>query len=296
MGTYNYTHQCPCDGTVIFSVTNADAQAWKDDANFHGGHAAGCPSCGCYFRTVDDGVDVGSGGGIEIANESRPRLDSLSAATSGPLGGGTTVRIEGHGFDHVEPVVTFDGVSGTNIVVITPDSLDVDAPAGSLMLNMVVGPHQQINHGGATGGPFQVGEVITGNTSSVSAIVVEQGVSHLVFKSATGAFQDGETVTGSTSAATATISSVTVPVFEDGEVILGLTGGATAVLSDLPRFRVTSVSDTFLGDEEIKGLTSGAIGTLAADPANGFVDVAISNQWGAHPTSYRLVNAFEYTQ
>lgn len=66
----------------------------------------------------------------------------------------------------------------------------------------------RVLHGAVTGGPFTVGETVTGGTSAATGVVVFVGSDHLLFKSVTGGpFTSGETLTGGTSTATATSSS-----------------------------------------------------------------------------------------
>ena len=65
-----------------------------------------------------------------------------------------------------------------------------------------------LSYTGASGGPFQKWETITGGTSGHTAVVLndsEDGT--LVVGNATGLFQSGETITGGDSGATATLSS-----------------------------------------------------------------------------------------
>lgn len=58
-------------------------------------------------------------------------------------------------------------------------------------------------HGTVTGGPFVLGETITGGTSSATAVVLRVDTGALVVDSVTGTFVDAETLTGGTSTATA---------------------------------------------------------------------------------------------
>lgn len=60
-------------------------------------------------------------------------------------------------------------------------------------------------------GTFQVGETITGSTSSVTGVVkTDDGVDGMDVQSLSGHFLDAETITGGTSGATAVVSSVAV--------------------------------------------------------------------------------------
>lgn len=57
---------------------------------------------------------------------------------------------------------------------------------------------------GTTGGPFQVGETLTGGTSSATATIEKISATFLYLSGITGTFSASETVTGGTSTATAT--------------------------------------------------------------------------------------------
>ena len=95
---YSFTVDCACCALTLMTVAGANRQAWKDDANQQGGHKCECPTCGCHYATEDDG-DSSPSGGVQTKDVSQPRIDSLGATVSGPLGGGTTVRVNGHGFN-----------------------------------------------------------------------------------------------------------------------------------------------------------------------------------------------------
>lgn len=86
----------------------------------------------------------------------------------------------------------------------------------------------RITHGTVSGGPFQVGETITGGTSKKTAVVVEVGSGYLIVNTVSGAFTGSptfETITGGTSSATATTTSSNVEV--SGLVSLKTTSGST---------------------------------------------------------------------
>lgn len=86
----------------------------------------------------------------------------------------------------------------------------------------------RITHGTVTGGPFTVGETITGGTSSKTAVVVEVGSGFLIVNTVSGAFTVGPTfeqITGGTSSAKATTTSTNVAV--SGVVSLKTTTGST---------------------------------------------------------------------
>lgn len=83
----------------------------------------------------------------------------------------------------------------------------------------------RITHGTVTGGPFEVGETITGGTSSKTAVVVEVKSGYLIVNAVSGAFNASETITGGTSSATATTTSTNTAV--SGLVSLKTTVGST---------------------------------------------------------------------
>lgn len=63
---------------------------------------------------------------------------------------------------------------------------------------------------GAVGGPFTVGETVTGGTSGATGVVVsDDGAGNLVISTKVGTFVAAETITGGTSLATAVVSSIT---------------------------------------------------------------------------------------
>lgn len=83
----------------------------------------------------------------------------------------------------------------------------------------------RIAHGTVTGGPFQVGETITGTTSTKTAKVVEVKSGYLIVDTVSGAFNASETITGGTSSATATTSTTNVAT--TGLVSVKTTTGST---------------------------------------------------------------------
>lgn len=65
-----------------------------------------------------------------------------------------------------------------------------------------------LNYNTLAGGPFQVGETITGFLSGATAVVVtDNGSSSMTVTNVVGFFQDGETITGGTSFATAILDA-----------------------------------------------------------------------------------------
>ncbi len=70
---------------------------------------------------------------------------------------------------------------------------------------------QFIAHGTVSDGPFTVGEVITGTTSSATGAVLSVGANFLEYTITAGVFVTTETITGSSSGATATSSGAPIP-------------------------------------------------------------------------------------
>jgi hypothetical protein len=292
---------CPCVGhsQVFFTATRGSVpeqtflQAWKNDAAA-GGHRCTCSTCGCTYVTEDDGVPAASGGSIQLGNKSQPRIDSISGNTSGSTAGGTSVTVNGHAFNAAAPTVKFDGVAGANLVVVSDSELTVDTPAGKVALN-VAEYHTKLAHGSVSGGPFTVGETVTGGTSAATGVVTQVEAAYLMVKTVTGVFEDAETITGGTSGASAALSAApTVPVFSASETVTGQTSAVTAVVQVALPLKVDTLSGSFSASEEILGGTSAARATLSAAPMNGAVDVSIENANGARAVGGVAAGAFQY--
>jgi hypothetical protein len=293
MSEYTFQIECLCCSIVLLAVTGADAAAWKQNAA-EGGHLVECLTCGCRYRTVDDG-DLA--GGVEAQDESPPRATSLGATVTGGLAGGTTVRVNGHAFGVAAPTVKFNGVAGTGVVVVNDGALDVTTPAGTVGLNLTGGPWPKLTHGSVTNGPFVAGEVIDGATSGATGTVKYVGAGYLLIEPVAGTFQNGEVVDGATSAASATLSSaLTALPFQVGETVTGQTSGKTATVSSALPLRVSGVtSGGFSASEQIQGGTSTARALLTATPHNGAVDVTVESvAWGTSSSGNRLPAAFSY--
>lgn len=256
---------------------------------------ATCSACACEFTLEDDGVPVGEGGGVQRKDVSKPKLDSVGATVSGTIAGGTTVRLNGMAFSVATPVVRFGGVQGTNISVVSDTALDVDAPAGTLTLNVADGPYAKLTHGSVTGGPFQVDEQITGGTSSSTATVKEVGADYLLIIALSGPFTDSETITGGTSAASADVTTTEALPFSMAETVTGVSSSSTGVVESLYPLKVASPSGNFTTEEEITGGTSGARAKLAVTPQSGLVSISVENSYGSRGSDGVLVDAFEYT-
>lgn len=105
------------------------------------------------------------------------------------------------------------------------------------------------------GGPYTVGETVTGGTSTATGVVVEDTGSRLVMNTVVGTFQNNETLTGGTSGATSDADGVvTFYNFEAGDVITGVTSSATATVASVEdgELLLTGISGTFQNNEKIK--------------------------------------------
>lgn len=305
MGTYNFKFQCSCiRAATLINIIGANAQAWKDDAK-EGGHYLECPSCGSNYRTIDDGLPVSVGGGIQVRNESRPRLDSLSI-NSGSMNGGTIVRITGHAFSHDIPTVIFGGTPSKFVTVINDTTLETVTPVGSVNANIASGPYINIAHDRVIEGPFQIGETVSGNTSGASAVVTTVGPSHLLVTNIPfTSFQAGEVITGNTSGATATFSEISLPVFRLEEQVIGLTSNQSGFISQTApggyyhpnrSIRIKALTGLLTPGEEIYGSLSGARAKLDDSVAIiGAVDVEIANSWGTRTSGSKIVSGFSYS-
>lgn len=105
---------------------------------------------------------------------------------------------------------------------------------------------RRIYHGAVTGGPFQVGEIITGGTSSATGVVSSLGSVFLFYTPLSGTLQSGEVITGGTSLATATTSTAPdggalgvgdVRSAQDIEVLYDVTNGKWLEKVDLREIR-----------------------------------------------------------
>ncbi len=293
MGTFSYEHRCGRCDEFLYSVANGDAAAWQAVAA-QGGDPAHCTACGSRWAVEDDGS-----GGIQRKDVSQPKATSLGTAQSGPLAGGTTIRVNGEAMSvpGSSPVVLFNGVPGTNVVVLNDGAIDVDAPPGSVALDFVE-VCRRFDVGTVSNGPYQAGESVVGGTSAATGTVREVGAGYImVAVTSSVAFQEAETVTGNTSTASATLNTLSTPVFQSGETLTGQTSGETATVDALlPRVRASALSGSFSADELLKGAISGALYKLSSTPMDGTVDVVIeSDVYGRRGVDQTLSGAFQYT-
>lgn len=111
------------------------------------------------------------------------------------------------------------------------------------------------------GGPYTVGETVTGGTSAATGVVVEDTGSRLIMNTITGTFVNNEQLTGGTSGATSDADgAVTFYDFQAGDIITGGTSGATATVASVEsgELLLTGISGTFQNNEEITGSESDA--------------------------------------
>lgn len=133
----SHEFRCLCDGceTQFFTTSGPPAgstveqwrQYWKTDAHLQGDLIT-CGVCGCAQRVHDDGVPASEGGFVHLVSEEQPRIDSIGEVSSGPVEGGTVVRIHGHAFGHASPTVLFGGLPALSVNVIDDSTLDVETP------------------------------------------------------------------------------------------------------------------------------------------------------------------------
>ena len=185
MTDYEFTIDCAYCEDPLMVVTGASAQAWKRDAAA-GGHAISCPACGSDYVTIDDGVDVGAGGGIMTSNVSAPRIDKLDQ-TSGPATGGYVIVIRGSALDIGTLVVKFGGDLALNINIRTKTAARVTLPPGQYKLDVA-----EVSTPG-----FIVGEEVYGADSNARGAV--KSIKPFVVKAPTAHFAPNEEVVGTAS-------------------------------------------------------------------------------------------------
>lgn len=113
------------------------------------------------------------------------------------------------------------------------------------------------------GGPYTVGETVTGGTSAATGVVVQDTGSRLIMDTIVGTFVNNETLTGGTSSATSLADgAVTFYDFTEGDEITGGTSGATATVFGVEsgELLLVDIVGTFQNNEIIEGDVSGAQG------------------------------------
>ncbi|HUS83164.1 MAG TPA: IPT/TIG domain-containing protein [Dehalococcoidia bacterium] len=291
MANFDYTHTCGRCAATLFTISNGDGATWKDIAAR--GYKTTCPACGATYAIEDDG---NPSGGVQAKDVSAPKIASIGVST-GPIAGGTTVRVNGAAFQvpGATSLVKFGGLPVASPSVLNDTALDAVTPAGKVRL-IVEQVFVRIAHDAVAGGPFQISETITGDTSGATAVVRSAGAGFLVVETPTGSFEAGETLTGNVSGATAAFTADGHPNFSTGEIVTGASSGATATLLDGPSLWIQAPSGPFTAGEDLVGGTSGAVAQLA-NPTwyDGHVDVVVENEFGRRETQAVLPAAFEYT-
>lgn len=130
------------------------------------------------------------------------------------------------------PHVASQAVAGNRAMKLRPVRDKIPAPEGSININVeanTFGHFLNGMFGGLTtgryipfsglSGTFQVGETITGGTSTETATVAYVGADYLLVTSPSGDFTDAETITGGTSSATATLTSYDSSVYGHSKAI-----------------------------------------------------------------------------
>lgn len=172
------------------------------------------------------------------------------------------------------------GIDGsTRFVSVSPRGWASDT-TGVRVLCSAHGDATVLAYHNLAGGPFTVGETITGGTSGATAVLMGDGAAEgLYVRDVVGTFLPDETVTGGTSGATADLNTVlnhgavTGGPFQVGETVTGGTSGATGTVTHLglggageTLVKVELTAGTFQNGEVITGGTSGATATLSAGP------------------------------
>jgi hypothetical protein len=156
-----------------------------------------CASCGGAFSVTDDGVDPDLGGSVAQINMSKPRIDSLSVASGGRLGG-EAIFLYGSALEVGDLVVKFGGKVVTRIHLRESDRVRITVPPARYTLNVA----QSLT----PGTDFIVGESLLGKDSGARGVVAS--VSPFVVDNPTRAFLPNEEVTGDASRAKLQLQSI----------------------------------------------------------------------------------------
>lgn len=126
------------------------------------------------------------------------------------------------------------------------DAVDVVAISGlrAMTANRQIGS-VALAHGTVTGGPFEVGETVTGGTSTATGTVVRVG-SAMIWVTTTGtAFEDAELLTGGTSSATATTTAA--PAWAGGVILVQDSTDTTTYVAGTDYDCLTLLKDDEIG-------------------------------------------------
>ena len=164
-----------------------------------------------------------------------------------------------------------DGYGGTYQVKVPADTgvKKIVPPLGGKPLTVTAIPLSRITHGAVAGGPFIVGEIITGDASGARAQVVEIGTGFLLVTDITGDLDavTPDTITGGTSGASAAISAkaagaarvrqTTAPENDAHGAAINIEDG-TAIFTDWDNGLVTAHTTTCLASG-VTGLELAAV-------------------------------------
>jgi len=257
-------------GTIVSSADDFRVYAMVDnDSN------PGTPSYWLYFMP-DGAVQVTAATLFQVTDEftellnvGSPASDSDFAYANNFYGGGDR----------------FNGIDGsTKLVTVSPRGY-ASGTTGLVVSCSAHGDATVVAHGVVAGGPYTVGELVTGSVSGATGLVIGDGAAQgLYLRSVAGTFQgtDGaggpDTLTGGSSAATSTCGTVIRhgPIlsgpFEVGESVVG-TGGGTGVITHLGAaaelIKIDTVTGTWLITDTItqtSGANSGASASATSGP------------------------------
>lgn len=275
---------CPCGCPDGFVINEAGQNLGNWRALAVSGERRGCTDCGCIFRLKDNVTQIG------LTNVSTPRIDSLDV-TTGPLAGGTTVTISGHGFRHGTLSVTFDGVPATIVGSPSWNSVQVTTPTGRIQL-IEKGLHQIKLTLTSVTGAFQANEPIGVAAGFGVGFVASFSGDELYVINCPPALPVGTAISGVNSGASATVSAVGTD-FQLGENVVGQTSGASASVLQRSPLRVGAITGAFAGGEWVVGATSGARVQLDATPTSQSAMVVVQNENGVRPLGGRFYS-FDY--
>lgn len=134
-------------------------------------------------------------------------------------------------------------------------------------------------HGSVTNGPFQVGETVTGGTSTATGTVTMVGTG-VLYVATTDTFQDAEVITGGTSTASATTTAA--PAW---------TAGVILVQDDTDTTTYVAGTDYSLSTQDAK---VGRIFTITGGSITDADDLHITYQYAT--STYTEIYAFKQTQ
>ena len=294
MGDYSFTVECVYCALTLIQVQNASASYWKNDANINGGHHVECPTCGCRFKTADDGVDIGSGGGVCTKNISRPSLASLNVS-SGSREGGNALIITGEALDVGTLVVKFAEEACPVVDNRTSTTARVVLPAATYTLNVLERCHKLTLD--VITGSLSVGEAVTTLAGSTGTIRLIDGTTYwIAFANFAETLEAmvGTSLVGS-SGGTADIDSVEAVPFTVGETVFGLSSVVSGTVREDMPLLVYAPTGGFAPNELIQGADSGALAKLTGSPAYAsLVDVSVENEYGQRLTGGTLSGAYTY--